>query len=93
MSYPIIPLHVGGVMVVKPLIYVIGGATVGFLLGMVIRLLVTKLVLVPFIVPLVHPSAQTYGDATIITIAGGVIQLACVGFGAWKGYRLVKANY
>jgi uncharacterized protein YqgC (DUF456 family) len=66
---------------------VIGGAFLGVIVGTFIRLLVTKLILVPFIVPYVHPSAQTYGDAPIINIVGGLIQLACMVIGAWIFYR------
>jgi len=74
----------------KPIAFMLLFGVAGLIVGTILRILITTLVLVPFIVPLVHPSAQTYGEAPIINIVGAGIQIGFIFFGGKWGYKKGK---
>lgn len=74
----------------KPIAFMLLFGVVGLIVGTFARILITNLVLVPFIVPLVHPSAQTFGEAPIIGIVGTVTQIGFIIFGGNWGYKRGK---
>ena len=75
-------------ILMKAVLFTIIGGVVGLIGGTYIRILVTDLVVAPLIVPLVHPSAQTYGDAPIISVVGALIMLTSTVVGGGFGYHL-----
>ena len=72
----------------KTVIFTIIGGVLGLIGGTYIRILVTDLVIAPLIVPLVHSSAQNYGEAPIISVVGALIQLTSMVVGGGFGYHL-----
>ena len=75
-------------ILMKAVLFTIIGGVVGLIGGTYIRILVADLVIAPLIVPLVHPSAQTYGDAPIISVVGALIMLTSTVVGGGFGYHL-----
>jgi len=75
-------------ILMKAVLFTIIGGVVGLIGGTYIRILVTDLVIAPLIVPLVYPSAQTYGDAPIISVVGALIMLTSTVVGGGFGYHL-----
>ena len=72
----------------KTVLFTIIGGVLGLIGGTYIRILVTDLVIAPLIVPLVHPSAQNYGEAPIISVVGALIMLTSMVVGGGFGYHL-----
>jgi len=71
----------------KPVAFMLLFGVVGFIAGTTARIVITEWILWPLIVPLIHPSAQTYGEAPIITVVGAGLQFGMMIYGGTLGYK------